>query len=94
MEVSHGEGLASHIGPESCVCDCKVIGEALTGENAGRVLSRERMYCSGVQTASICTEGNMKHIVIARGGSAPRGRRPRARMETSHAGTGRSRVRP
>jgi hypothetical protein len=47
MKVSHGEGLASHIGPESCVCDRKVIGEALTGENAGRVLSRERMRRSG-----------------------------------------------
>ena len=94
MKVSYGEGLANHTGPESCVYNRKVMGEALTGESAGRVLSRERMYCFGVPTASICTEGKMEHIVNARGDSTPRGRRPRARMEASCTGTGRSRVRP
>jgi len=41
MEVSYGEGLATHAGPESCAVDREVGGEALTGECAGRVLSRE-----------------------------------------------------
>ena len=41
MEVSYGEGLATHTGPESCTVDREVGGEALTGECAGRVLSRE-----------------------------------------------------
>jgi hypothetical protein len=41
MEESYGEGLATHIGPESCAVDREVGGEALTGESAGRVLSRE-----------------------------------------------------
>ena len=41
MEVSYGEGLATHTGPESCAVDREVGGEALTGECAGRVLSRE-----------------------------------------------------
>ena len=41
MEVSYSEGLASHIGPESCVGVRKDDGEALTGGRAGRVLSRE-----------------------------------------------------
>jgi hypothetical protein len=41
MEVSYGEGVATHTGPESCACDREVAGEALTGERAGPVLSRE-----------------------------------------------------
>ena len=41
MEVSYGEGVAPHTGPESCAVDREVGGEALTGECAGRVLSRE-----------------------------------------------------
>ena len=47
MKVSYDEDLANHIGPESCVCGRKVAGEALTGENAGQVLSRERGFASG-----------------------------------------------
>jgi hypothetical protein len=41
MKVSYVEGLASHGGPESCVCTGNGAGEALTGVRAGRVLSRE-----------------------------------------------------
>jgi len=41
MRVSHGEGVATHTGPESCAVARKDLGEALTGEGAGRVLSRE-----------------------------------------------------
>ena len=41
MKVSYVEGLASHGGPESCVCTGNGAGEALTGGRAGRVLSRE-----------------------------------------------------
>ncbi len=41
MEVSYGEGVATHTDPESCAVDREVGGEALTGECAGRVLSRE-----------------------------------------------------
>ena len=42
MEVSYVEGLATHIGPESCVNIVrKGEGEALTGVRAGWVLSRE-----------------------------------------------------
>jgi len=38
MKESYGEGLATHIGPESCAA----VREALTGERAGRVFSREK----------------------------------------------------
>lgn len=44
MRVSYGEGLASRAGPESCVAVREVSDEALTGDRAGRVLSRERGF--------------------------------------------------
>jgi hypothetical protein len=43
MKVSNVKGLANHNGPESCVAWSNPLGEALTGESAGWVLSRE-MY--------------------------------------------------
>ncbi len=42
MEESYVKGLANHNGPESCGGARKSDGEALTGEGAGRVLSREK----------------------------------------------------
>jgi hypothetical protein len=47
MKVSCDEGIASHVGPESCGDDRKVILEALTGESAGRVLSLENVMSPG-----------------------------------------------
>jgi|ERR1700674_1272948 len=41
MEVSNVKGLANRDGPESCGGARKGDGEALTGESAGWVLSRE-----------------------------------------------------
>ena len=41
MRVLYGEGLASRTGPESCAGAREGVGEALTGECVGRVLSRE-----------------------------------------------------
>ena len=40
MEKSYESGVAIHIGPESCGAARKGGVEALTGERAGRVLSR------------------------------------------------------
>jgi len=40
MKVSYAEGLASYGGSESCVHAREGVCEALTGERAGRVLSR------------------------------------------------------
>jgi hypothetical protein len=60
MKVPYDEGVASHIGPASCAGDRKGAGEALTGESAGRVLSRERGLCFGVPTVSIIAEGNTR----------------------------------
>lgn len=47
MQVSYDEGLASHIGPELCVYSRKAVREALTGESAGQVLSRESRLTPG-----------------------------------------------
>ena len=42
MKEPYGEGLASHTGSESCAWHSrKAACEALTGAQAGRVLSRE-----------------------------------------------------
>jgi hypothetical protein len=41
MKVSNVKGLANHDDPESCVAWSDPLGEALTGESAGWVLSRE-----------------------------------------------------
>ena len=41
MKVSNVKGVANHNDPESCGGACKSDGEALTGESAGWVLSRE-----------------------------------------------------
>ena len=51
MKESYGEGLAIHTGPESCGVARKSGDEALTGEGAGRVFSRER-HNSGTPTPS------------------------------------------
>jgi hypothetical protein len=47
MRVLHFEDQASHDGPESCVGIRKGDGEALTGERAGRALSRVKLFIRG-----------------------------------------------
>ncbi len=61
MKESYGEGVAGHIGPESCARVRKGSGEALTGVRAGQVLSREKCIGMGrrrrpsVRKATRCT---------------------------------------
>lgn len=43
MKVSNVKGLANRNDPESCVARSNPRGEALTGESAGWVLSREKV---------------------------------------------------
>jgi hypothetical protein len=47
MKESYGEGLATHIDPESCGAPCKGGVEALTGARAGQVFSRESELLRG-----------------------------------------------
>ena len=93
MRVPHGEGLATHIGPESCVHSRKGMGEALAGGVWVRLLSREIRIDFGVPTLSSKAEGNTGRIVIARCDSVLRGQRPCARTQAPCAGTGRSHFR-
>src|SRR5216683_5298067 len=44
MKESYESGVATHIGPESCGAARKGGVEALTGERAGRVFSRVRVF--------------------------------------------------
>jgi hypothetical protein len=43
MKVSYDEGVANHVGPESCGIARKGTLEALTGEDPGRVLSLDNV---------------------------------------------------
>ena len=98
MKESYVEGLASHGGPESCVCIREDAGEALTGVRAGRVSSRENLPRAamhgptGVSRLWTQAEDHTGAAALARQRWTPRGLRPRARAETSHTGTGRSRA--
>jgi hypothetical protein len=93
MGVLHVEDLASRDDPESCVVIREGGDEALTGESAGRVLSRVKLT-SGVPTLWRKAEGNMAWRAKASTMSALRGLRPLARTETTCSGTGRSLGRP
>src|SRR3954447_4026749 len=75
VQVHYGEGIANHIGPESCAACREVCGEALTGERAGQPWSRETFL---IQDADVVTyaEGKTNGYVIASTRTVLRGRRP------------------
>lgn len=75
MQVRNVEGVATHNGPESCVGAGNRVGEALTGERAGRVLSREIEQLRG---ADAVEEGGRPHPT----GRQREARRNPARSET------------
>ena len=93
MQVLYVEDLAKHGDPESCVGIRKDGGEALAGEHAGRVLSREKFT---VQGADAVEKSGRQHGlgVMASPSAALRGPRPLARAEAPCKGTGRSSGRP
>jgi RNA-directed DNA polymerase len=70
MKVPHDEGIASHIDPESCVGGREGAGEALTGESAGRVLSRESRFASGCRRCHQ-TRKATRSILLSRGMDRP-----------------------
>lgn len=53
MQEPHVEGVADHDGPESCADAREGGGEALTGETAGWVLSREMFALQGADAVEI-----------------------------------------
>ena len=58
MKVSRSEGIANHTGPESCGAARKGGVEALTGEGAGRVFSREKQI---LRDADAVRRGGRQH---------------------------------
>ena len=70
MKVPYDEGVASHIGPKSCAGDRKGAGEALTEENAGRVLSRESRFASGCRRCQQSRKAT-RAVPLARGAGRP-----------------------
>ena len=75
VQVHHDEGVAIHIGPESCAVARDGISEALTGECTGQPLNRERPLNPGADVVPL-TEGNTTGREIASVQTARRGRRP------------------
>lgn len=61
MKVSYNEDLANHIDSESCVVVGNCGGEALTGGDAGRVLSREKL--KPVRGADVVDGSGRQHRV-------------------------------
>ena len=61
MKESYGEGLAIHTGPESCGAARKGGVEALTGERAGRVFSRERHSLRDADAVRRCGRPHLMH---------------------------------
>ena len=60
MQKSYESEIATHIGPESCGATRKGGVEALTGERAGRVLSRVRPF---LRDADAVEESGRPHPV-------------------------------
>ena len=75
VQVRCDEGIACHIGPESCAVHREVHGEALTGERIGQPLSRDSLFIPGANAVDMA-EGNTSKRAIASTRTARRGRRP------------------
>lgn len=61
MQVHYGEGVAIHIGPESCGAAREGGVEALTGGRAGRVLSRESTFLRDADAVGACGRPHRVH---------------------------------
>jgi transposase len=75
VEVHYDEGVANHIGPESCVSYREVQHEALTGVRIGQLLSHDRVLVPGADAVQKA-EGNTSERAIASAWTIRRGRRP------------------
>ena len=75
MQVPYDEGVAIHIGPESCAVAREGLGEALTGERIGQPLSRES-FLFWVPTPCIWRKATHLGRVIASARTTRRGQRP------------------
>ena len=94
MKESYNKGLASHIGPESCLDDPRGRGEALTGESAGGLLSSVNTFFRE-PSQSFVSEGNRSDRVRNASGGIPGGvEEPGMRGHSSHENRETSERRP
>ena len=87
MKESYDEGVASHIGPESCASARKSGGEALTGERVGRVWSREDPKVQGADAVQRA-EGNTGASIAREAHDPARSETPSTYGHTSHGNRG------
>ena len=74
VQVHREEGVATHLGPESCVRIREDVNEASTGERTGQPLSRETSIPLGADAFQI-VEGNTDGRANASARTTRRGRR-------------------
>ena len=83
MKESHGEGVATHTDPESCVTVREDGREALTGEGAGRVFSRERTSLRDADAVEVSGRPHPGRRYRKTPGSPARSETPCMRRHTS-----------
>jgi hypothetical protein len=93
MKEPYDEGLANHIGPESCGGGSNAAAEALTGVRAGQAWSREMLAYSRVPTEWVSRKAILT-VSLSQDTGDPARSKTLARTETHCAGTGRAYVRP
>lgn len=84
MKESHGEGVANHTDRESCGAACKDSFEALTGAQAGRVLSRETLILQDADALDRSGRQHPGHREREMLRSPARSQTPRMHGSTSH----------
>ena len=84
MKVSYGEGLANHTGSESCGAAREGGVEALTGEGAGRLFSRERTFLRDADAVGESGRQDRKRRYSKAHSSPARSQTPSTYRNTSH----------
>jgi hypothetical protein len=93
MQEPYSQGVAHQADPESCAGHREVTGEALTGENADRVWSRESFEI-GTPTQSRNAEGHTLARAKRERAEGPARSETRVCVDAPCAGSGRSHTRP
>jgi hypothetical protein len=83
MKEPYGEGIATHTGPESCVSVREDEHEALTGEGAGRVFSRESTSLRDADAVEVSGRPRPGRRYRETPGSPARSETPSMRRHTS-----------
>jgi hypothetical protein len=65
VKVPHDEGIAIHIGPESCMDGRETAREALTGVRIGQPLSGERLHNRSVDAFQSAEDNTKRHDIAS-----------------------------